>query len=63
MAGSNPYLLSEAENERIFREEILLGNLKKYRDQPSSCRTPSNGHQWWSAVPMHEYASAKLKMA
>jgi hypothetical protein len=23
MAGSNPYLLSEAENERVFREEIL----------------------------------------
>ncbi|WP_431111820.1 hypothetical protein [Variovorax paradoxus] len=28
MAGSNPYLLSEAKNERIFREEILPGKLK-----------------------------------
>jgi hypothetical protein len=23
MAGSNPYLLSEVESERIFREEVL----------------------------------------
>ncbi|RST44893.1 zeta toxin family protein, partial [Variovorax sp. DXTD-1] len=28
MAGSNPYLLSEAENERIFREQILPDRLK-----------------------------------
>jgi len=28
MAGSNPYLLSEAENERVFREEILPKWLK-----------------------------------
>jgi predicted kinase len=29
MAGSNPYLLSEAENERVFREEILPRWLKR----------------------------------
>jgi hypothetical protein len=63
VAGSNLYRLSETENERIFRKEILPKWLNDAAPNLHSVEHPPDGHYRWSAAPMHAYACAKLKMA